>query len=194
MSRHTKSHQHSISAARRHLYVAAALLTTVQIQLGQATVYPSDHQLYKFDYLHPRAEADAIDGVSKRVVSKRENAIPLIVTNNCGDTLWPGVATQGGDGPESSGFELGPGEMRNMTVGPTWAGRVWGRTNCTVSNETATCQTGDCFGKLECDYSVSYKKSTGLHILEINPISGGCSSYPCRIQSCWWNYWTTNLL
>lgn len=147
MLRHTKSH--------RHLMLPAALVLFDQIHLAQAVVYPSDHKLHEFDYLHPRAESNAIDGVVKRVVSKRENPIPLIVTNSCDDTLWPGVATQAGDGPESSGFELAPGETRDLTVGPTWAGRVWGRTNCTVGNDTATCQTGDCFGMLECEYSVS---------------------------------------
>lgn len=157
MPRHTRSYTQPMSPSRNSFHLAAAFLLFTQIHVAQAVVYPSDHELYKFDYLHPRAETDAIDGVAKRVVSKRENPIPLILTNSCSDTLWPGVATQAGDGPESSGFELGPGATRNLTVGPTWAGRVWGRTNCTVGNDTATCQTGDCFGMLECAYSVGLR-------------------------------------
>ncbi|KAK9419438.1 putative Thaumatin family protein [Seiridium unicorne] len=142
-----------MSSSKRTSYATAALLLSSQVLVAQAVVYPSNHGLHNSDYLHPRPIADAIDGVARRTVSKRENPIPLIVTNSCGDTIWPGVATQDGDGPESSGFELAPGETRNMTVGPTWNGRVWGRTNCTVSDDTATCQTGDCFGMLECEYS-----------------------------------------
>ncbi|ETS77809.1 hypothetical protein PFICI_09871 [Pestalotiopsis fici W106-1] len=152
MSRDSRSRRTAASSGRKPLF-AAALLLLSEAQVARAVVYPSFHELFKFDYLHPRPEAAPIDGVSRRTVSKRENPIPLIVTNNCGDTIWPGIATQAGDGPESSGFELGPGETRDLTVGPTWNGRVWGRTNCTVSNETATCLTGDCFGLLECDYS-----------------------------------------
>ncbi|KAI1181249.1 Hsp70-like protein [Nemania sp. FL0916] len=85
-------------------------------------------------------------------LTKRDAAVPLIVTNNCQDVLWPGLASQAGEPPESHGFELGPGKSRNLTVGPTWAGRVWARTNCTVGGNTATCQTGDCLGKLDCVY------------------------------------------
>lgn len=154
MSRESTSRR-TRSFSRRKSLFATALLLSAQAPVAEAIVYPSSHELFKFDYLQPRPESAPINGASKRKVSKRENPIPLIVTNNCGDTIWPGVATQAGDGPESSGFELGPGETRDMTVGPTWNGRVWGRTNCTVSNETATCMTGDCFGLLECEYSVS---------------------------------------
>ncbi|KAH6646854.1 thaumatin family protein [Truncatella angustata] len=152
MSQHTRTHRRPPTPKRSFCLVTALLLSS-HVQVAQGVVYPSSHELYKFDYLNPRAEADAIDEISKRVVSKRENPIPLIVTNSCGDTIWPGIATQGGDGPESSGFELASGETRDLTVGPTWAGRVWGRTNCTISNDTATCSTGDCFGMLECGYS-----------------------------------------
>ncbi|KAI0125150.1 thaumatin family protein [Xylariales sp. AK1849] len=135
-------------SSRRNPCLATVLLLSSQVPIASAAVYPTNHELYKFDYLHSDPGY-----VSKGAMRKRDNPIPLIVTNSCGDTLWPGVATQSGEGPESTGFELGPGETRNMTVGPTWAGRVWGRTNCTVSDDTATCQTGDCFGLMECAYS-----------------------------------------
>ncbi|KAI1840492.1 hypothetical protein JX266_013328 [Neoarthrinium moseri] len=141
------------SSGRGFHRLAIALLLSSHIQCALSVIFPSTHSSYKFDYLRRSPRLDPINGEAKRTLSKRENPIPLIVTNNCGDTLWPGVATQDGEGPESSGFELASGETRNMTVGPTWAGRVWGRTNCTVSNETATCVTGDCFGLLECEYS-----------------------------------------
>ncbi|KAH7037327.1 thaumatin family-domain-containing protein [Microdochium trichocladiopsis] len=130
---------------------AAATAIAWWAAFADAIVYPSHHELYKFDY-PPRAHPPA----SERHIKARaddEKPIPLLVTNNCPDTLWPGIATQHGDGPESTGFELGPGKRRNMTVGSTWQGRVWGRTNCTADGETATCATGDCFGKLECEFS-----------------------------------------
>ncbi|KAI2627248.1 thaumatin family protein [Xylaria nigripes] len=128
--------------------LSAALVLLSQIPETAAVVYPSKHKLFKFDYLSP---SQAIKGIT-RPLTKRDHAIPLIITNNCPDVLWPGIASQAGDPPELHGFELGPGKSKNLTVGPTWAGRVWGRTNCTVGGDTATCQTGDCMGKLNCVY------------------------------------------
>ncbi|KAI1420833.1 thaumatin family protein [Xylaria sp. FL1777] len=123
-----------------------ALLLLSSLPAAAGVVYPGNHKLFKFDYLSP---SRAVKGIT-RPLTKRDKAIPLIVTNNCPEVLWPGIASQAGDAPETHGFELGPGKSKNLTVGPTWAGRVWGRTNCTVSGDTATCQTGDCLGKLDC--------------------------------------------
>lgn len=125
-----------------------ALLLLSKLPEAVAVVYPSNHELFKFDYLSP---GPAMKGIT-RPLTKRDKSIPLIVTNNCPDILWPGIATQAGEAPELHGFELGPGQTMSLTVGPTWAGRVWGRTNCTVGGDTATCQTGDCLGKLNCVY------------------------------------------
>ncbi|EJP64405.1 Hsp70-like protein [Beauveria bassiana ARSEF 2860] len=71
----------------------------------------------------------------------------------CDTTIWPGTATQAGLGPGTGGFELNPGESKNLSVGSNWQGRVWGRTNCTVNGDSCACQTGDCFAKLDCDFS-----------------------------------------
>ena len=84
----------------------------------------------------------------------REEQISLVVSNHCDNTLWPGVATQAGTGPGTGGFELEPGEVEQLWVSPDWQGRVWGRTNCTVDSDEAWCETGDCFGKLDCEFSV----------------------------------------
>ncbi|KAK7914430.1 hypothetical protein PG985_012133 [Apiospora marii] len=131
--------------------VATALLLGSQIPGTEAKVYPSNHESYKFNYLNNRMRHLK----PKSNLSKRDRPISLKVTNSCPDTLWPGIATQFGDPPESSGFALGPGKTRNLTVSSDWQGRVWGRTNCTIGDDsaTATCMTGDCFGKLECAYS-----------------------------------------
>ncbi len=136
---------------RVYRLLAVALLSS-QIPHSTAVVYPSNHDLYKFDYL---SNNNTWYRGIERAVSKRDNPIPFIITNNCPDKLWPAVATQHGDGPESQGFALAPRETRRMTVGPTWQGRVWGRTNCTGDGDTATCETGDCFHKLECEFAVS---------------------------------------
>lgn len=84
-----------------------------------------------------------------------DGKIPIVVTNNCEDTLWPGIATQAGTGPGTGGFELATGDSKKLWVSPEWQGRVWGRTNCTVNGDSCACTTGDCFGKLDCEFSVS---------------------------------------
>lgn len=84
-----------------------------------------------------------------------EGKIPLIVTNKCESTIWPGIATQSGTGPGTGGFALEPGTNKTLWVSPEWQGRVWGRTNCTVNEDSCACKTGDCFSKLDCEFSVS---------------------------------------
>jgi len=133
------------------LLVSVILLLWQAVEVS-AIVFPSNHKLYKFDYL---GTDQAVKGIT-RPLTKRDKPIPLIITNNCPGVLWPGIASQAGDGPDTHGFELGPQQSRHLTVGPTWAGRVWGRTNCTVGGDTATCETGDCLGKLDCVYGVGY--------------------------------------
>ena len=105
---------------------------------------------------------------------------PLRVTNNCPETIWPGIGTQAGLGPGLGGFELVPGKTMAFLVGPTWQGRVWGRTNCTF-NEDGTgpsnlngwdgsgkaCMTGDCVGVLDCALTVSPPPSPCFHLFPI---------------------------
>lgn len=141
----------SMRNTRKMSVLSIALLLLSQLPEVAAIVYPSNHRLFKFDYLSP---SRAVKGITQPL-TKRDRAIPLIITNNCPNTLWPGIASQAGDAPEVHGFELGSGKTRNLTVGPTWAGRVWGRTNCTVGSDTASCDTGDCMGRLNCIYGVS---------------------------------------
>ena len=81
--------------------------------------------------------------------------VPLVITNKCDDTIWPGLATQAGTGPGTGGFELESGTNKTLWVSGDWQGRIWGRTNCTGSGDSCKCKTGDCFGKLSCEYSVS---------------------------------------
>lgn len=89
---------------------------------------------------------------------KRDGGIPLVVSNQCSESIWPAIETQGGTGAGTGGFLLEPGTSRNLTVGGDWTGRVWGRTNCSFnangtgpsSGSGAACTTGDCNGLLSC--------------------------------------------
>ncbi|KAJ3476512.1 hypothetical protein NLG97_g9107 [Lecanicillium saksenae] len=104
-------------------------------------------------------QARFIEQTPPRDVAKRgppsngDDTVPLVITNRCDSKIWPGLATQAGLGPGTGGFELKPGESKNLIVGSNWQGRVWGRTNCTVNSESCACQTGDCFAKLDCEFS-----------------------------------------
>ncbi|KAI9680437.1 MAG: hypothetical protein M1822_007195 [Bathelium mastoideum] len=102
----------------------------------------------------------------KRQIAPRQNSggskVPLIVTNWCAETIYPGITTQGGtSGPSQTGFELQPGNTQNMTVSADWQGRVWGRTNCSFNSQGngpanggnggwSACQTGDCNAQVSC--------------------------------------------
>ncbi|KAK0628210.1 thaumatin family-domain-containing protein [Bombardia bombarda] len=98
--------------------------------------------------------------------SSPKTPIPLIVTNQCPDMIWPGIGTQNGIGPGTGGFALAGGMSKEMFVSPDWQGRVWGRTNCSfngagtgpsnlngVNGNGAACLTGDCFGRLDCEFT-----------------------------------------
>ena len=94
---------------------------------------------------------------------------PLSILNQCTDIIYPAIATQAGTPPTTQGFMLGPGGIRNLTVGANWQGRVWGRTNCSF-NDAGTapsnaggvnvggvaCRTGDCGGTINCKGTVSF--------------------------------------
>ena len=84
-----------------------------------------------------------------------DGRIPLVITNKCDDTIWPGITTQSGTGPGTGGFELVAGNSTQLWVAPDWQGRIWGRTNCTVNGDSCSCDTGDCLHKLDCEFSVS---------------------------------------
>lgn len=84
-----------------------------------------------------------------------QSQITLTITNNCSDTIWPALNTQGGAELSLNGFELASKASRNLTAASKWDGRIWGRTNCTFDNSgSGSCMTGDC-GKLDCTGIVS---------------------------------------
>ncbi len=88
---------------------------------------------------------------------RANNNPPLIITNNCPETIYPGILSQSGIGPGTGGFELSAGTGKTFSVSENWQGRVWGRTNCSfnsygtgsASGRGPACSTGDC-GALSC--------------------------------------------
>lgn len=104
----------------------------------------------------------------RRLQLRKEPVTPLLVTNSCPETIWPGISTQSGDGPKENGFELQPGKTYNQTVSEDWQGRVWGRTNCSFNDEGTgpkngqgkACRSGDCNGIMNCIVGVSLGRCT----------------------------------
>lgn len=77
--------------------------------------------------------------------------VPISIVNSCNETIWPGIVNQGGEGTQDTGFSLSSGANHTVYVSNDWAGRVWGRTNCSFSNgqSQGQCTTGEC-GQLVC--------------------------------------------
>jgi len=99
---------------------------------------------------------------------QEQNEIPLMITNNCADDIYPGITTQSGTGPSQTGFQLSSGSTNNLTVSADWQGRIWGRTNCSFNSDGTgpsnnspgkACGTGDCNGVLNCQVTVSTEES-----------------------------------
>jgi Thaumatin family len=111
---------------------------------------------------------------------EKRDSVPLVISNQCEATIWPGIGTQAGTGAGTGGFELAPGSSKSLMVSADWQGRVWGRTNCSfnvagtgASNLNgnngggAACKTGDCGGVLSCVITVKLTSfpSNDCHIL-----------------------------
>ncbi|GAA0163833.1 transmembrane signal receptor [Lithospermum erythrorhizon] len=80
------------------------------------------------------------------------SASNFTLMNNCSDTVWPGIFSSGTVPLPTSRFGLEKGESRVIEVPNSWAGRVWGRTNCSEnSSGYFSCITGDCgSGRIAC--------------------------------------------
>ena len=112
----------------------------------------------------------------KQKLAVRQNSVantPLVVTNNCPDTIYPGIATQHGIAPGQTGFELTSGAKVSQTVSEDWQGRVWGRTNCTFNAQGRSngggpaCTTGDCNGVIPCQAAVSRRSCPDMLLHQI---------------------------
>ncbi|KAH8811430.1 thaumatin family protein [Xylogone sp. PMI_703] len=105
------------------------------------------------------ASASQSDASFLSAFRRAARSIPLVITNNCSEAIWPAIASEAGTGPDIGGFELQPKATRNLSVGQDWQGRVWGRTNCTFNANgtgpknaslSTACMTGDCARVLDC--------------------------------------------
>jgi hypothetical protein len=140
----------SVSSICRVLVPTLAIgffLQTAKADGSDAAIKGSDKGLLNFP--------GRIRAATRREPDDSDRPIPLTITNKCDSTIWPGIATQAGKGPGTGGFELSQGKSKDLWVSSDWQGRVWGRTNCTVKDDSCSCKTGDCFGKLDCESSVS---------------------------------------
>ena len=112
----------------------------------------------------PVTAGNHLDQPPVQLANRANSDVPLIVTSNCAETIYPAILRQSGAGPDKSGFRLKPGESLPQTVSADWRGRVWGRTNCTFANDGtlppsgqggAACSSGDCGSFVECQGAVS---------------------------------------
>jgi hypothetical protein len=138
---------------RRPLALLLALALLLLTTAAAASSSPSTSPPTFVNHLGRRAD-QADEGAFRGPPAKDGLRIPMKITNNCNTKIWPAVFTQHGVGPGVGGFELRPHESANLFVGPTWQGRIWGRTNCTVNGESASCSTGDCWHMLDCPATV----------------------------------------
>lgn len=112
-------------------------------------------------------------------VERRAENRPLVITNKCPDTIYPGIGTQAGTAPSTQGFRLNPGERRDLTVSADWQGRVWGRTNCSFnaagtaplsSGTGVACSTGDCGGTVNCRGTVRWPGKLDCQFLTVGRV------------------------
>ncbi|WCJ28994.1 Pathogenesis-related thaumatin superfamily protein [Euphorbia peplus] len=126
--------------------------------------------------------------------------------NNCPYTVWPGILTSSGPPMPLTGFQLNPKQSGNLTANPSWSGRIWARTHCTMNSQyNFNCNTGDCgSGHIQCHgrggrppaslieftlavnshekdfYDISLVDGFNLP-LSVTPQGGaGCTSVSCR--------------
>lgn len=142
-----------------------ALAVTILCLAGGSKVFAETVPLPPFKTTPPMPPAP-LEWKNVTINGTEQTTIPLIITNACPSTIWPGIGTQNGHGPGTGGFMLEPKSSRKMFVSPNWQGRVWGRTNCSfndagtgpsnlngVNGDGAACATGDCFGRLDCQFT-----------------------------------------
>ncbi|CAD0082133.1 unnamed protein product, partial [Aureobasidium vineae] len=118
--------------------------------------------------------------MKQKLVARQNSAAntPLVVTNNCPDTIFPGIATQHGTAPGQTGFELTPGATLSQIVSEDWQGRIWGRTNCSFNAQGRSngggpaCTTGDCNGVIPCQAAVSFLPRLTLAEFTLNAGDG----------------------
>ena len=73
--------------------------------------------------------------------------------NKCNETVWVGsLGNPGKPIPNGGGWTVPAGQSSSVVLPHGWAGRFWGRRNCSFNGSgQGTCETGDCGGKLQCN-------------------------------------------
>lgn len=105
-------------------------------------------------------------------------SVTFTFQNRCPFTVWPGTLTNPGHPPLSStGFELASNASSNLDVPIPWAGRVWGRSQCSQDRSGKFyCATGDCgSGNISCNGAGAIPPTT-LAELAIQ-LNGGLDFY-----------------
>ena len=136
-------------------------ITRVQIPTPEPDQKDMDRLTCLFLVLLGVAQGSAEHHMRRHLVGRQsdnsDHNLPIVISNQCNDDLWPGFITQFGGGPEMTGFKLPASEQRTIHVGNDWQGRVWGRTNCSFDSSgepsgqgSRACSTGDC-GSLKCE-------------------------------------------
>jgi len=140
----------------------SSYVSTASIILIFASFTAVSSGLHHMKRIYGRASLSPIE------TRQGQNEIPLVITNNCADDIYPGITTQSGTGPSHTGFQLSSGSTNNLTVSSDWQGRIWGRTNCSFNGDGTgpsnnspgkACGTGDCNGLLNCQVTVSTEES-----------------------------------
>ncbi|XP_021286874.1 pathogenesis-related protein 5-like [Herrania umbratica] len=80
------------------------------------------------------------------------NAKNFTLVNQCKETIWPAIITDGSGNFHGEDFKLEPGQTAIYNASDGWSGRIWGRTGCNFDTKTGdgTCQTGSCGTSINC--------------------------------------------
>ncbi|XP_065856758.1 thaumatin-like protein 1 [Euphorbia lathyris] len=98
--------------------------------------------------------------------------------NNCPYKVWPAILTGTGPPISLTGFELPSKASGNLTANPSWSGRIWARTQCTMdSSYKFTCATADCgSGHIQCNGAGGIPPASLIEFT-LAPNSGGKDFY-----------------
>ncbi|KAL0348485.1 UNVERIFIED_CONTAM: Thaumatin-like protein 1 [Sesamum angustifolium] len=121
--------------------------------------------------------------ISLLLFSRAAFGAKFTFVNKCDHTVWPGILSNAGSPTlGSTGFELPQDSSRTFVAPAGWSGRFWGRTGCKFSDESGSCQTGDCgSGQAECNGSGAAPPATlaeftlgpgGLDFYDVSLVDG----------------------
>lgn len=104
----SKSHRSRKSSSISRKLLAASLCLAM-LPIAEAHTYYRNRATWKPNW-------DPNRPVRKGPPKKRDGGIPLVVSNMCPETIWPGIGTQAGTGAGVGGFALQTGESKSIVV------------------------------------------------------------------------------